>query len=187
MYENKLRKHYFGLGLDDLLKYGAVSATFLIVIGLLFSKTFALLAALLIAHAAMSFAFRKFKKYKIGIETVMLITILSALAYGAKTGAIIGAIAMFMDYIFSMRFSYFVLVTTTTYALIGYAAAFFAEYSITTVGVVMVVVYNIITSFIIISFMGGHIDKCARFAITNLLWNIALFWSVAPAMLKIMA
>ena len=186
MYEGKLKKHYFGLELEDLLKYGAVTAVALAVAGLLFSKTFAVLSALIILHAVLSFAFKRLKKYRIGMETVMLLTITSAFAYGAKTGAIMGAAAMLLDYIFSMRFSYFTIVTTGTYAAIGYAAAFFAQYSIATVGMVMVVIYNIVTTFTIVNFMGGHIDKCIRFGMTNFLWNIALFSSAAPLMIKIM-
>ena len=186
MYETKLRKHYFGMEREDLLKYGGVTVVALIIIGLLFSKTFAVLAAFIIVHAVLSYVFKRFKKYKIGIETVMLITILSAFAYGAKTGAIMGVVAMLIDYVFSMRFSYFVLVTTSTYALIGYTASFFSGVSITIVGMGMVVVYNLITSFIIVNFMGGHISKCLRFGITNLAFNFALFWSIAPFMLKIM-
>ncbi len=186
MEQQAIERNYLGLELKDLAGYGAMLAAVIALSGLLFSRNFAIIAALLLLHAATSFVFRELKKARIGLELVMLITMLSAFAYGGKAAALIGAGAMLMDYVFSLRFSYFVIVTTTAYALIGLAASFFSGYSITTIGIIAVVLYNAFTSAIIVGLLGGHLDKCVRFWLTNLAINAVLFTTAAPFLLSVM-
>ncbi len=121
---------------------------------------------------------------RLGIELIMLITVLGSLAYGPKTGALFGAAAMLMDYALTARLSYFVPVTTAAYALIGTFAGNFSAYSITTIGIAATVIYNIVVSVIIVAFMGGQIEKCLRFGISNIALNAMLFTSVAPWLLQ---
>lgn len=123
---------------------------------------------------------------RLGIELIMLITVLGSFIYGPKVGALLGAVAMLMDYALSARFSYFVPVTTAAYALIGLIAGSFAAAGITSVGITATIIYNLTTSFIIVAFMGGHIDKCLRFGLSNLALNFVLFTTVAPWLLSIL-
>lgn len=147
----------------------------------------AIFAILLLLHAATSVIFRSIKNSsRVSIEFTMLITILASFAYGAKTGAVLGAVSMLMDYAFSARFSYFMPVTIITYALIGFFAASFAGFGITAVGIAATVIYSIVTSTIIILFMGGHPQKCVTFGITDIALNILLFTAVAPWLLSIL-
>lgn len=122
---------------------------------------------------------------RLGIELIMLITVLGSLAYGPKTGALLGATAMLMDYALTARFSYFVPITTGAYALIGLLAGNFTGLSITTIGIAAAVIYNVATSFIIVAFMGGQIEKCLRFGVSNIVLNALLFTSVAPWLLQV--
>ena len=123
---------------------------------------------------------------RLGIELIMLITVLGSFVYGPKAGALLGAAAMLMDYALTARFSYFVPVTTAAYAFIGLIAGSFASAGITSVGVTATIIYNLATSFIIVAFMGGHIDKCLRFGLSNLALNFMLFTSIAPWLLSIL-
>ncbi len=143
---------------------------------------------LFVVHALACFFLRTLKNTaRLGIELIMLITVLGSFVYGAKTGALLGATAMLMDYALSARFSYFVPVTTSAYVLIGLFAGSFSGAGITAVGIGATIIYNLVTSFIIVAFMGGHIGKCLRFGLSNLALNFVLFTTVAPwllAMLK---
>ena len=142
---------------------------------------------LFIVHALACFFLRALKNTaRFGIELIMLITVLGSFVYGAKTGALLGATAMLMDYALSARFSYFVPVTTAAYVLIGLLASSFSGAGITAVGIAATIIYNIVTSFIIVAFMGGHIDKCLRFGLSNLALNFVLFTTVAPWLLSIL-
>ncbi|MEK6854029.1 MAG: hypothetical protein AABX60_01720, partial [Nanoarchaeota archaeon] len=69
---------------------------------------------------------------------------------------------------------------------IGLIAGSFASAGITSVGVTATIIYNLATSFIIVAFMGGHIDKCLRFGLSNLALNFMLFTSIAPWLLSIL-
>ena len=143
---------------------------------------------LFILHALACFFLRTLKNTaRLGIELIMLITVLGSFVYGAKIGALLGATAMLMDYALSARFSYFVPVTTATYVIIGLVAGSFSSAGITAVGITAAVIYNLATSFIIVAFMGGHIDKCLRFGLSNIALNFVLFTAIAPWLLSILA
>lgn len=142
---------------------------------------------LFMLHGLACFFLRTLKNTaRLGIELIMLITVLGSFVYGPKTGALLGAIAMLMDYALSARFSYFVPVTTAAYMLVGLVAGSFSSLGIATVGIAATIIYNLVTSFIIVAFMGGHIDKCLRFALSNLALNFVLFTAIAPKLLSIL-
>lgn len=143
--------------------------------------------ALFMLHGLACFFLRTLKNTaRLGIELIMLITVLGSFVYGAKTGALLGATAMLMDYAMSARFSYFAPVTTGAYILIGLFAGSFSALGITTVGVAAAVIYNLATSFIIVAFMGGHLEKCFRFGLSNIALNFVLFTTAAPWLLSIL-
>ena len=142
---------------------------------------------LFIIHGLSCFFLRTLKNNaRVGVELVMLTTVLASFAYGAKAGALLGATAMLMDYALSARFSYFMPVTISTYALIGLFAGSFSSVGITAVGITAAVIYNIVTSFFILTFMGGHIDKCLRFGLSNIAINALIFTTAAPWLLSIL-
>ena len=142
---------------------------------------------LFLVHALACFFLRALKNTaRLGIELIMLITVLGSFVYGARTGALLGAAAMLMDYALAARFSYFVPITTAAYALIGLAAGSFSASGITAVGIAATIIYNIVTSFIIVAFMGGHLEKCLRFGLSNIALNFVLFTAVAPKLLSIL-
>ncbi len=142
---------------------------------------------LFLIHSAACVFLRTLKNTaRLGIELIMLITVLGSFVYGAKVGALLGAAAMLMDYALTARFSYFVPVTTAAYMLIGILAGSFSSAGITTVGIAATVIYNLATSFIIVAFMGGHLDKCLRFGASNIALNFMLFSTVAPWLLNVM-
>ena len=143
--------------------------------------------ALFLMHSAACVFLRTLKNTaRLGIELIMLITVLGSFAYGPKTGALLGGAAMLMDYALTARFSYFVPVTTGGYMLIGLLAGNFSSSGITAVGITAAVIYNLVTSFIIVAFMGGHIEKCIRFGVSNIALNFMLFMTIAPWLLSMM-
>lgn len=123
---------------------------------------------------------------RVGIELNMLTAVLGSFVFGGKAGALLGFAAMLMEYALTARFSYFSPVTTLTYAVIGFSAVHFSALGITAVGIVATVFYNVITSTIIVAFMGGHIEKCARFGISDIAINAAIFTTAAPWLLSIL-
>ncbi len=146
-----------------------------------------ILAYLLIIHIASCIFLKKLKQYHIGLELITFITVLSGVAYGPKIGAFVGASAMISDYIFSGRLSYFSIVTVPTYALIGVVAGMLSGTGIVALGVGMVLFYNLFTSVLIFGFLGGDLDKCVRFGISALIFNLIIFSSFAGTLLSIMA
>ena len=148
----------------------------------------AVFVILFILHGIICLFLRMVKNtMRLGIELVMLITILGSFVYGPTTGAILGVTAMLMDYALTTRFSYFVPVTTGAYAMMGIFAASFLSFGITTVGIAAAIIYNIITSIIIVAFMGGHLEKCLRFGISNIALNVILFTTVVPRLMGVLA
>jgi hypothetical protein len=177
---------YLGLETRDLAKYGSIIVAVLIGASLLISRNASVMVALFMLHATTSFFLRHIKNNRIGIELNLLIAIVAGVVYGPKAGALLGGLAMLFDYVFSLRFSYFCLVTIPTYAAIGFATGILQPESIFFAGMVGAFAYNFVSSGIIVTFLGGHISKCVRFAMTDIAFNMLLFSSVAPAVVSIM-
>lgn len=168
-------------------RYGLAVVAGIIFTLAVFSLTrYFVVVVLLLLHAASCVFLRFLKRHNIGFEFVMLITVLSGVAYGAKAGAFIGAVAMAMDYIFSARVSYFSIVTIPTYALVGILASAFSGADVLVLGVSLTVFYNLFTWVFILGFMGGHVDKCLRFGLSNLAFNFLVFSGFAPRLLSLM-
>lgn len=170
-----LRKYIVVIAIGSLTAVMALSLT-----------KFVFLAFLLFIHIAMSIFLKTFKRHHVGIEIVLLITVLSGVAYGPKVGAFMGALSMLLDYIFSARISMFSIVTIPAYALIGVLASVFASANLFILGMGLAVFYSLFTWIFILGFMGGDIDKCIRFAVTNLVFNAIVFSIFAPNLLRLM-
>ncbi len=146
------------------------------------------LIALIIINVFSSSALKTLRRNEIGIEMVMFSTVMSGVVYGPAVGAVMGATAMIIDYVFATRFSLFSVVTIPSYAAVGaLSPLLFRFMGITTLGIAMTVAYVIASNLVICWLMGGHVEKSIRFGATNIAFNIFVFTAIAPFVLRIVA
>ncbi|MBD3204061.1 hypothetical protein GF327_07205 [Candidatus Woesearchaeota archaeon] len=123
--------------------------------------------------------------YVLGVELVMFATILCGYAYGPVVGGIVGFITIFVSQIYSGRFKLSTFISIVFVPVIGIAASFFYFYPINRVGIILVLIYDI---FILPLYYitGSRISSVIIYFATHILFNIWLFDSIAPGVLKIM-
>lgn len=127
-----------------------------------------------------------YAKMGYGFELILLVTVVSGIAYGPVAGVIVGGSSITLGYILSRRLSMFSIVTVPSYMIIGFLAHYFSNYNIVLVGVGFAIVYNIIVSLIIIPVLGAKPVKCLIFSITNVLFNIFVFSRLGDWLLGVM-
>ncbi len=146
------------------------------------------LIALILINAFSSALLKNLRRNQIGVEMVMFSTVMSGAVYGPVVGAVMGATAMITDYVFATRFSLFSVVTIPSYAVVGALSPLMFNFmGITALGIALTIAYAAFSNTIICGFMGGHINKSIRFAMTNTAFNIFMFTAVAPAVMRIVA
>ncbi len=121
-----------------------------------------------------------------GFELILLVTVISGIAYGSVAGMIVGGLSITLGYILSRRLSIFSIVTVPSYMIIGFLAHYFSNYNIVTVGVLFAILYNMIVSLIIIPVLGAKPVKCLIFGITNVLFNVFMFSRFGDWLLGVM-
>ncbi|MCP3682694.1 MAG: hypothetical protein GY861_08400 [bacterium] len=166
------------------------AAAIVLLLAVILLKAFVFIVIFIGLNVLMGIFLRAFKRNHMGIELVMFSTVLSGAVFGAKIGMIVGGITMALDYISSARISYFSIVTIPSYIAAGGLAALLHSmgYGIIFIGISLTLAYNLITNIGIIGgVLGGDILKCLRFSVTNIAFNVLLFWRLAPFFEKIMA
>jgi hypothetical protein len=114
------------------------------------------------------------RKYFIGVEAVMFCTVITSITFGPITGAVMGALLMTINYIGERRFSQYFPLTLLLYAVIGYSAYFFQSVNLVILGLILTVIYNIIST-IIVYFFGANMRTVLIFNAVNILFNFFLF------------
>ncbi|MBI2176383.1 hypothetical protein HYU40_03500 [Candidatus Woesearchaeota archaeon] len=164
----------------------ALAIAGLLVFSLLFGisvKTTFVIILLIVAASFSTFYFNYFRA-PVNFELVKLSTIVAAVSYGLLPGLAVGIASTFFGKVLIGRIDEKLPLSMLTISMIAVAAAIFDAADITTLGITLVVAYNI-TMFAITQFMGGDLAWNLPYEGTNLLFNVLLFAKVAPVLLQI--
>jgi len=129
---------------------------------------------------------RKFKRLTLGIEIVGFSTILTGMVYGAKAGALFGALSLVVHFFFMRRMTFFTLAILPGYVLLGIAASLFSIGSLVSVGIALIIAYNLFVCTLVMIMFNAKIWKCCWFTFTNVLFNYFLFTKLAPVLVPLM-
>ncbi len=164
----------------------ALAIALLAALSLLFGipvKTTFVVLLLIIAASFSTFYFNYFRA-PVNFELVKLSTILVAVSHGLLPGLAVGIASTFFGKVLIGRIDEKLPISILTISIIAVAAAMFNNVDITTLGITLVVAYNV-TMFIITQFMGGDLAWNLPYEGTNLLFNVLLFMKAAPVLLRI--
>jgi hypothetical protein len=147
-------------------------------------RHYLLLLGFLTVNVISSALLKVVRRNQIGIELVMFSTVMSGVIYGPVYGAVMGAVSMIIDYAFATRLSFFSIITVPSYAAVGYIAGLIGgSVGITPLGIMLTVIYVVVSNALIVGLMGGTLSKSLRFAATDIAFNAVLFSAVAPYVL----
>jgi len=116
----------------------------------------------------------------------MFSTVLAGVAYGARIGALFGAISALLYYYAAGRMSLYVTVFAPLYSIIGIIAGMLSTVPIFKIGIILTIIYTFISSIIVIIVFNARIDKAVLFGIVNTVFNFIMFKYFAPIFIALM-
>jgi hypothetical protein len=140
----------------------------------------------LILLGGISKIYQRYFKVQIGIEFIMLATVVSGYVYGAFVGGIVGLFTFSLATYFSGRFSHHLVISFVLMTLVGIASSFFTNVSVTAAGIILTLIYNLILIPIYIGFFSGRFTRIFLFSATHIFWNLWVFTALAPYLVNIL-
>lgn len=165
-------------------KFNAVLIITAIVIVVLFASIIkqTLIISLLILLGGISKIYQRYIKAQVGIEFIMLSTVVTGFIYGSFIGAIVGFSTFSLATYFSGRFSHNLFPSFIMVTIVGMLSPLFNN--VTTAGIVQTLVYDIILGYIYLAWFRGRIHKILIFTFTHFLWNLYVFIKIAPILVN---
>lgn len=168
-------------------RVAVVLAVAAVVILLLFRSFVEMLAvmALFIALGIMSMMYNRWVKVSLGVELILLGTVITALVYGRVPSLIVGIVSLFFAEVFTDRFTYSTFVSFIGIFAVSMAAPLLQGIGITSVGILMTVLYDAVIGpgYVL---MGSSPWRTLLFVATHLLFNIWAFAFIAPFVFRIL-
>jgi hypothetical protein len=148
-------------------------------------KAMVVMAALIILGFC-SLLYNRFIRISLGLEFILLVTVLSGVLYGPFAAFFVGAIALFSAEVFNQSFQHSTIVSFIGLASVSFALAHISDMSISALGILMVLLYNAIIApgYLL---MGSAPWKTILFTATDIPFNIWVFLVIAPRLLELLA
>lgn len=161
----------------------AIVSITLLALFLLFGSSFVLII-LILASLGLSYFMGLWKLKSIGIELVLLISIVTSMSYGSVAGAIVAFLLITIHMIATQHINVYLLWVIPGYAVVGYLAGT-TELSITSFGLLAALGLNAFNLVLTALVFRANVAKFMPFALTNVIFNAALFLYVAPLIMSI--
>ncbi|MEK6853772.1 MAG: hypothetical protein AABX60_00425, partial [Nanoarchaeota archaeon] len=161
----------------------AAAIVVLLLVSLLFGipvKTIIIMPLLILAASFSTFYFN-YVVVPVNFELVKLATILTSVSYGLLPGLAVGIGSTFFGKVLIGRVDEKLPLSMLTISIIAVAASVFDTVNITTLGLVLVLAYNV-TMFALTQIMGGDLAWNLPYELTNLAFNVFLFTKIAPVL-----
>ena len=127
---------------------------------------------------ALSLMYNRWVRVSLGVELIMLGTVITTVAYGVVQGIIVGFTSLFFAELFTGRFTYSTFVSFAGLFVVVVVASSL-EFSVKLTGILMTLLYDAIIApgYII---MGSSPWRTSLFVVTHVLFNVWAFVFIAP-------
>jgi len=156
-----------------------------LIIMFIFVREVSVLSALIIASLILSYFMGQWRMKAVGLELVMLIAVLTGMTYGPMAGAIIAFVMIVIHMIATEHVNAYLLWVIPGYSIVGFLAGA-TELSIRAFGIYATLGLNLINLMITAIIFRENVGKFMPFAITNVMFNLFLFFFIAPGLMDIM-
>lgn len=140
-------------------------------------------ATVMIAFIFLGVMSRLWLKYiplqSLGIELILLFTIISGQLFGPAAGVVVGVISIVLSAAVTDEEPMKMWPAFVAIAVIGHLSGVISIASISVLGIVLTILYDAIVS-VIYYFLGSSGAKIILFDITHITWNYWVFYNVAP-------
>lgn len=121
-----------------------------------------------------------------GFDFSLMVCVLTAYTYGGIIGAFSGVVSLFLSTMWGGRFTPNIFFGFFLFILIAFITPNFTFMSISTLGIMITIFYDLVQLFMLVTVFGGKIEKGLIFVGTNFLFNLWAFLIIAPKILSIM-
>ncbi len=139
----------------------------------------------LIAVAALSTFYYNYFHGPVNFELIKLATVLASVSHGIFIGVAVGIVATILSRLWSGRFDHRTLISILGIVAVAASAAVFGSNDIRALGVALVILYHLLTAPISIA-TGDSPSFTFTYALTNIAFNAAVFYWLAPLLLALM-
>ena len=157
----------------------------LLALFLVFGPSF-ILMMIIISSIVLSYTMGTLHIKGIGIELVLLTSIITGLQYGSMAGAVIAFLLITIHMLSTQHVNVYLLWVIPAYAVVGYLAGS-TEMSIARFGIFATLGLNAFNLLITALIFRANVGKFLPFAITNIFFNTFLFLFIAPQIMSIIA
>jgi len=133
----------------------------------------------LIAIGFASMLYNRVLRISLGVEFILLVTVLAGYKYNPLVAFFVGAVALFSIEVFNSSFQHSTIVSFFGLGVVSLAIPLFADSSITVVGISMALLYNLVIApgyFV----LGSEPWKTVLFVVSDIIFNIWVFIVIAP-------
>lgn len=174
---------------DSLVKRKKV----LIMLGVLFVIGFflgsydkaLLIIPMLTILASFSMIYNLFIRVSLGVELVIMATVLCALVYGPVVGIVVGVVSLFFAEVISTKLSYNTFISFIGIVIVGFVASLYSGSNIAMWGIAMTILYDIIIIPIYL-LTGSNPTSSFIYVVTHIPWNVWVFLFIAPRIYQVM-
>lgn len=149
-----------------------------------FKKAFIILFLILISW--LTKFYQRYINVQIGVDLIMVSFICTAIVYGPWVGTFVGVSSLFLATLWSGRFTPSLFASFFVIMLFSFIAPAFAGLGITTAGIILTFLYDIVLVALYLGAFGGRIHRSAIFFVSHFFWNIGVFVSIAPKLMAIL-
>lgn len=179
----KIIDHFFKNKTNKVLFIATI--VFAVLFFVLFKKAFIVFLFIFISWITKSY--QKHVNIYLGIDFIMVATILPAFVYDPFTGAFSGVISMLLSSLWRGRFNMVVFLAYILLIICAYITPLIASLiGITKTGILITVIYDLIIGYFSIVILHGRIERAVTFTVTHIGFNTLLFTLVVPKLLVIM-
>lgn len=144
------------------------------------------LVALFTSIGAGSLLYNRFIRISLGVELISLGVVIIGRLYGPVPAMAVGFSALFAAELLTGALQHKTIVSFIGILIMGFSTQFFTGWGITAAGIVLVVVYDaiIIPGYLV---LGSNPLRSFAFLATHIAFNVWVFTSIAPSVLRIVS
>lgn len=148
-------------------------------------KGFILIVAF-IAIGAVSRMWQRFVPMAIGVELVMLFTVIAGILFGPYAGMIVGFLSLSISTLVTEEDIAKMWPAFIAIAIVGYLSGAIAIVNVSPYGLMFTIFYDVFITIIYIA-TGHSLIKTLIFDATHIAFNYFVFYHIAPNLLKLLA
>lgn len=142
--------------------------------------------AVFIALGILSLMYNRWIKVSLGVELILLGTVLATVLYGKTSGLIVGTVSLFLAEVMTDRFTYSTFISFIGIFTVVMVVPLLGEMSVTWKGIWMTVLYDAVIGpgYILV---GSSPWRTLLFVVTHIMFNIWVFAFIAPTLFNLLA